>query len=932
MRKHIAAIALHLAAFGMPLIVWADQEASPLREEFANPALPSWTRSSEKLAVEVSGGKGILRSDPWSYLLSRNTYEHVSTCLRFTVLEPARSFHSGGYGGDWNAYRYHAYDDGGYEVGVLLRAQGEKSGYRVQLSTKYQEISLLKYPFGSFLEIAPCPITVNVPHELAITVQGNEIVARVDGKELIRYADHLLPLEKGAFGFGVGSSSKVAFEDVKADALPAKAAVPEVAHHPDFRIREWRGQKWIFDQREPILLLFHAGNSWNQNVKLKPGYRPGLAWNVVWDIACQGSYPEGAASFTEAVMGKEGETLELSWEGKQTKGCFVTHSRMTTSYDPRRKTYVYETESSIDLLKDFNFRQGYDFEHHEPLGPFSSKFLVLRNHDGKYYYRPVYPIDPGPCNNVAKQGGMKMWYGRTDEPLVMASPAVEYDLPELEKREANTAVCACMYDSGVGFGPETAKAGTKIAVRFRYTGYPPDEAQAIWKASTVYPSPTLDPNRHLIFAGYPKTTFADFLPLDQPWWGRHPFVTAHNCLPPHYYLEKNTGHGNGYAMKLAPGGICAASLPTPAGRLPKGKYLVTIDVKGDNLHGPGGTVSVLVTDQQLLHGYTGGHVRGATKVLKEEKHFVGNGSFDWRPTGFVTELPSEAPAIAIELGNSGTGTLWFTNLEIRPIGEGEMLPAGMVKAGLEAPALQVAPAGALADYRMEEGSGTYVHDYAGGFGPLELSNVEWVKDGARPVLELADYVEGRSTPASPESHIGLSLYSSKNCPAASRAVFALGGLSYSSADRRTFSLCVETKPARNMCRKPGYWGTDIAGLGARAVKLVINNQGKLTIAIHFKEYIPTEVTLEPDQWVHLALVGESKDGEKMSLRLYVNGKLVKEAVSQHFSAIPMSNHIILGAELYYLDGAYYRGRFGRVTVYDRPLREEEVVELAKAVK
>ena len=40
------------------------------------------------------------------------------------------------------------------------------------------------------------------------------------------------------------------------------------------------------------------------------------------------------------------------------------------------------------------------------------------------------------------------------------------------------------------------------------------------------------------------------------------------------------------AMRLGPRGQCAASLPTP-GPMPKGKYLVTAHVKGENLSGPG---------------------------------------------------------------------------------------------------------------------------------------------------------------------------------------------------------------------------------------------------------------------------------------------------------------------------------------------------------
>ena len=50
---------------------------------------------------------------------------------------------------------------------------------------------------------------------------------------------------------------------------------------------------------------------------------------------------------------------------------------------------------------------------------------------------------------------------------------------------------------------------------------------------------------------------------------------------------------------------------------------------------------------------------------------------------------------------------------------------------------------AVADYRMEEGKGGYVHDYAGGFGPLELHKAEWVTDGGRPALKFGEGKAGR---------------------------------------------------------------------------------------------------------------------------------------------------------------------------------------------
>ncbi len=43
------------------------------------------------------------------------------------------------------------------------------------------------------------------------------------------------------------------------------------------------------------------------------------------------------------------------------------------------------------------------------------------------------------------------------------------------------------------YEPETARAGTKVRVRYGSTGYPAAEAEALFKAAKIYETPTLDP-------------------------------------------------------------------------------------------------------------------------------------------------------------------------------------------------------------------------------------------------------------------------------------------------------------------------------------------------------------------------------------------------------------------------------------------------------
>jgi hypothetical protein len=62
----------------------------------------------------------------------------------------------------------------------------------------------------------------------------------------------------------------------------------------------------------------------------------------------------------------------------------------------------------------------------------------------------------------------------------------------------------------------------------------------------------------------------------------------------------------------------------------------------------------------------------------------------------------------------------------------------------------------------------------------------------------------------------------------------------------------------------------------------------------------------------------------------VDGVLVQECVTQKFEApttIPPS--LILGAEIFYLHDAYYRGLIGRTLIFNRVLDGEELAGLAK---
>ena len=516
-------------------------------------------------------------------------------------------------------------------------------------------------------------------------------------------------------------------------------------------------------------------------------------------------------------------------------------------------------------------------------------------------------------DKVEQSGGARVWYGRHNEPMVVA-PAVEYDLPEAGKRKLHTAVCAAFYDTGVAFGAETAAPGTRVRVKYRYTGWTAEEAEQLFKVSKVYESPMLDPQHHYIFADeWPKLTFSKFVPLSDTWiYGRHPFMSGHNQRPT-YALEKNAGAGGGFAMRLGPDAHGAADLPIPS-PLPEGNYAISALCKAVNAHGPGGRIELAAKDKN-------------GKVLRQEAHFVGNGSFDWKKIGFVSGVPGGASVLSVGFGNGGTGDVYFTEVEFaRSEGEKAPFPA----ANSAPPKLAPSPAGALFDYRMAEQKGLHSFDFARGpFGTLELANADWTLDEGRPALKFSDPAPGRRD----VTRMGAIERNYLRTIQWSGTPIAIAGFHGGGFDLQAFTLSTWVKPAASMGVGQKGSSGDIVGLGARRFIIrLMGRQAPYTLATSFNvnDNFKSSSMVEADRWSHIAMTAEPTETKKWRVRLYLDGKRVLEGVTEKLDApasIPPS--LILASELFYLHDSWYRGLIGRTMLLDRVLGEEEVAALAK---
>ena len=876
----------------------------------------------------VAKGKALLTSDKWSYLVAPEESSNNEVSATLTINDSAKQF--GFFGSSWSAWPDASFGDGGFDAALLLRGNNT-SGYRVQLSHKYQVLALVKFPEGGYLRVVPFNVKLKEPHLIKATIAGNQINVNLDGKELIRYIDNFLPVDKGLFGVGVSSGAKVEFSAINIKKVEPTPIVPSLPYKPNFSVRKFLGGRdWVFDGDEPILQL-HYEKDPSCFAKLRPGYKPQINFDSHWGLENQGAFNDAASKWTTPNVSGGGDTIKVNWSSRNVKDRFVTKSILIVGYDTVRKTYTYDIDSELEVLpgQPFHFRYGFDFEHHTPLDPFRWQYLIAKKKNGDLYHRPVYPIDPGPQNDLETYHGFRVWYGRHGETMHVA-PSVEYaiepdwnrigkDPAKQTQRKLNTAVCAAFYDTGVSFEPETSEPGTKVRVKYRYTGIPAVEADGLFNVSKIYDSPTLDPNHHYIFADeWPKITFSKFEPMSKSWiLGRSPFMTAHNTRPT-YDLEKNCGAGSGFAMKLGPASFGKANLPIGA-TLSKGRYVVSALVKLVNVHGHGGRIELEASQTKT------------NKSLAKATHFAGNGNSEWKKQGFVFEVPEDAGALSLALGNSGTGEMLVTDVEFKKLEQGESIPIGILAKANDQPASMVkSPEGAIADYRMLEGKGHSVYNYAGG-SHLDLANLQWVVDSGKPALRFAENTTGTKSYRL-DGTLGRMYFSHPSNADKSSVPVALSGHHGGGETKKGLTLTTWIKPDSEMGKSQHAGRADIIGYGARRFILALDGQKApytLSAKINVNDVISSPTKLDAGRWYHVALTAEPKDGQWL-VRTYIDGKQSAEGMTKKFpsdSVIPPS--LILGCEIFYFHSSYYRGLIGQTMVFNRSLNEGEILELAK---
>lgn len=896
-----------------------------------------------------SGTFRIAEPHPWQWVgwWTPSPTRDVEIHAHVTITRPAADLHW--FGQSWSVWPDPTYSDGGFEAGLGVALNASRTeGYRVQFSHKYQCVALVRYPLGGYVRVVPCKIAMDKPLAVSVLRRGRELRVSVEGKNLIHYLDPLPPMPAGNLGLLTSSRGAATFSKVQTKSLPPMPqedppVPPATAHQPNFSVRQWLGDRpWVFDADEPILLLpiqekksetyyFQIIN----NVKLQPGFKPMLVWNAHWDIAGQGAWPDGGSKSTEPVTQGGGARLQAHWQARHHAGRFETKTTLTIGFDNKRGTYTYDMDSQLEILPGPPFHiHAFELEHHTPLDPFNWKYLVIRKSKDELVYRPVYPIDPGPLYNIEGNNGLRMWYGRHNEPLRIA-PAVEYFIepskqasPENSQaaspRQISTSVCAAFYDTGVAYDGETLPAGTKVCTRYRYTGYPADEAERIFQASKLIDSPRLDPNHYYVWAdAWPRLTFSKGRAMSEPWWDAMPFMTAHNQRPTYKWVT-NTGKGSGYALQFPPRSFGQSDIPLPK-PLEPGRYVMRGWCKADRVVGPGGRIELSAFDKN-------------DHKLAEYTHYLGTGDFDWRPYAFAFDLPAEVTRFNVAFGNAGTGDLYLGEIHFERLPSNAPLPADVAAMPNAKPAAEAAsPLGAIFDARMAEGKGHYVLNFADpNWIPLELCNVSWEKRDGRMGLRFRQQVKRDRPDFARGGMLEFYLFAHEvyRAGGAQKSLAVAGSQGSSVRDYQAITLATWIRPDATMIKNQPM--ADILGFGSRRIRLrLLGDKAPYQVGMQFTEggeyhWSGPKATVSADKWHHVALSARVNSSKQWEVTLYLNGKEVLRTVDPK-APIPLRAHdsLILGAELHYMDSNFYDGLIGRTLVLDRALSAAEIMELMK---
>ena len=809
-------------------------------------------------------------------------------------------------------FRYYAGEfDWGSDAALFVRYQNRNDCYRVQLSSEYQEM-ILWHGIGGYLQVVPCKLDAGRTYQVEVTAQGAHLQVFLDGKKTIDYWHTCLPTLAGGIGVGAYRAT-VAFQDVKVTALPPSTA-PTPAHQASFSHRVWRGLHWVFDGNEPITLLepdpsafggdYSAGVMYYHFVKLRPGYRP-LYYGFV-----------GARKndqFTTKVVGKvadfkfsgqDTDRFVIPFDGAVTDKSMLSHHSDVLTYDRLRGTYRHDitvdvTFTTEQTVRNIEFADPLTYNNKEPGRqnkytwlPAGHRWGVLLGEDGNIYRHPIsQSLNIDGQNVFYTHPGHAFWMLYPDRAVC---PVFEHNIPG---ERTQLGVCHWGYDwhQILSWGNRKFAAGSHFTIHYALTGYPPAEGEQLFRASALHPSvenaePADQPNRnylHLPSAyAYPVcdpsgTDFKQLYSVREPYIGWQFYGDYQN--------DREVGHNDHYSMRLeGPTSIFGMIYHHMFDGNAKA-YLCTCWLKTNGVKG-----KVFV---RLKYPY------GEWGELHHDDIDTGlTGDHDWTEIAFRTTVPTITPttydATAFIVEVKGAGTVWLDDFSLRPIADGEQVIEHRPN---PTPAVAVEPAkDFLLDLPCAEGSGNSLEDASHHGNDVKLHDVTWMTSGKRSVL----HFERTSAAFVP-------MPSKELAPTTKNEYPGQAGL----------TLEAWIRPAA------GKGGTIIGSFNSPRMWLTPSGPDKFTLTFQVNLAnnfltLTTAPLIPAAAWTHVAGT-LTPDGK---VRVYVNGKLVKEQVAT--GKLVYQNYApAISIGTYGLrDQPSYVGEMANIRWWSRAATEEELKE------
>lgn len=597
----------------------------------------------------------------WHDTISNNAYQNGTIEARFNILKSDHGIKEYG-GGIFVNYTAGA-QDFGWDYALIFRHQDNAHYYRLMASADRNELALWK-PRGGFLAIQSIPISHFQQHILSLNMLDNAISVTFDGTPVFSYTDNVEPVLSGSLGMTRYGNAIVFSKEPKYSELPANFNKPvSTTHQPDFRLVDWRDNKWIFDGQEPIanidprkLIIYEA--------KLKKGYQPAGYWELFWK-QYRGFewYADKPVSMAQVPSQSDRIIIDVKSTTHDDEVTSMVRMTVTFSGDGSYK-YDVDTSMRVNDGKTWEYDPGSGLEYlnflaYNTVAPAALlienawqknyDWILYTNDADQWIRQPINHFDEGNSANVNPYHGMYM-YGIHE----VINPTISLLHQGLDIPQKSTQLCMWAFDSHFKWQPEI-KNGVL-------------ESGAYYTAHYVITNTELSQTNENFNASVLDPAFAALKDAQAPIYRRNinNFVIARNLSEPfnewtwsgNYRWDTNVGIDDTYSIVLerntdtqppATAYVNTAGLSyfTRLEETPAGRYSVITFVKTEGFSGQKPTISIASK-----------HPEEKPVIHQIDVPATTNG---WHKVVFDAYLPKNT-GIVLTLSFNGKGKVWFDNV------------------------------------------------------------------------------------------------------------------------------------------------------------------------------------------------------------------------------------------------------------------------------